>query len=130
DTCRNPVDCMLFTFKNLSVYFRDHSPVFIGDLQRLYPEMVSDKHTSGYGQFREKIIQNIQRGIAEGVYRNDIDEVLISKYLVHSIFGYFFHSVIFDNTFSAANYFDTIAQFNLRALINDKGMELLIKSQI
>lgn len=128
DCSLNPIECFLNTFNKLSLEFRDHSPIFISDLQRLYPESLSNKHTMGYGQFREKIELNLQRGISEGFYRNDIDIQLTSKYLVHSIFGFYFHSIISDSEFSAANYFTTIVRYNMRAIVNDEGRKILTKS--
>lgn len=121
----NAIECMYQSFHELNIFFQDHSPVFINDLHHLYPEMINDKHTSGFGQFRGKLILNMKKGIKEGLYSKDMDIDLISAYFVHSVFGFFFQSVITSNAFSTTNYFETMITYNLRALVTEKGRKLL-----
>lgn len=125
DENKNAIECMYDSFHELNNFFKDHSPVFISDLNRLYPEMISSKHTSGFGQFREKMILNIKKGIKEGLYDKEIDIELISDYFEHSVFGFFFHSIRTNNAFSSNNYFETIITYNLKALVTDKGRKLI-----
>ncbi|MFA9390527.1 MAG: TetR/AcrR family transcriptional regulator [Prolixibacteraceae bacterium] len=125
DENKNAIECMQQSFHALSIFFQDHSPVFISDLNKLYPDMISEKHTSKLGPFSETIKLNLEKGIKEGLYASELDIRLISRYFVHSIFGFFFQSIISDNEFSANNYFETVVIYNLKALSTDKGRKLI-----
>ncbi len=54
-----------------------------------------------------------------------MDRRLISRYIMYSVFGFFINSVTTDSEFSSAGYFDTIIGYNLRALVTDKGRDIL-----
>ena len=87
--------------------------------------MISSSHTSGFGQFREKMVLNLKKGIREGLYMDDINIELISEYFGHAVFGFFFHSIRSNAAFSTTNYFETIITYNLRALVTETGRKLL-----
>ena len=103
----NAIECMKQSFQFIAELLKDHSPVFIHDLQKMYPEMISNRHTSGFGQFREKMKLNLQKGIKEGLYAPDLDIELISDYFGHAVFGFYFQSILTNSSFSSKNYFVT-----------------------
>ena len=121
----NAIECLQQSFQSLSIFFQDHSPVFISDLNKLYPDMISEKHTSKFGQFTKAIQLHLEKGIEEGLYSSDLDTPLISRYFVQSVFGFFFQSIISDNEFSASNYFETVVNYHLKALATDKGRKII-----
>lgn len=62
------------------------NPVCFIDLQRYYP-MAFQLLTQHRTQFVEQsILQNLQQGIEEGLYRPDIDVAIIARYRTESIF--------------------------------------------
>lgn len=119
------VTAMRKGFEALSAFFYSLSPIFFYDMKRLYPEMASTEHTAGFGVFRQRVVENLQKGIAEETYRNDIEVELLSQYFTFSIFGFFISKVVTTNEYSAKEYFKTILDYNLRALVTEKGKELL-----
>jgi len=118
---RNAIECLVESFKEIRLFMADLSPIFLNDLQKLYPEMVSSSHTCGFGQFSEKLTMNLSKGIQEGLYREDLDIKLISKYFSFAVFGFYFLHVRSENSSISLNYFETIIQLNLRSLVTDKG---------
>jgi len=64
---------------------------------------------------------NLSKGIQEGLYREDLDIKLISKYFSFAVFGFYFLHVRSENSSISLNYFETIIQLNLRSLVTDKG---------
>ena len=112
-------------FEALSVFFNSLSPIFFYDMKRLYPEMASTEHTAGFGVFRQQVVKNLQKGMAEQTYRNDLDVELVSQYFTFSIFGFFISKVVTTNEYSAKNYFKTILDYNLRALVSEEGKNLI-----
>lgn len=119
------VTAMRQGFDALSVFFYSLSPIFFYDIKRLYPQMASTEHTAGFGVFRQRVVENLQKGMAEQTYRNDLDVELVSQYFTFSIFVFFISKVVTTNEYSAKNYFKTILDYNLRALVSENGKVLL-----
>ncbi len=104
---------------------RSFNPIMFYDLQKYHPK--------GWIEFREfrnkyvlnKIVDNMNRGIREGVYRDDINIEILSRMRLEQV----------DMTFNYEIYPPTDFQFNvvmeeltvhfLRGLVNEKGMKLI-----
>jgi AcrR family transcriptional regulator len=104
-------------FDALSVFFTALSPVFFNDMKRLYPEIASTEHAAGFGAFRENLVRNLQKGMKEKTYRNDLDVELVSQFFIFSTFGFFISKVVNSSEYSAKSYFKTILDYHIRALV-------------
>lgn len=112
-------------FEALSVFFYALSPIFFYDMKKLYPDMASTEHTAGFGVFRQRVVENLQKGIKEQTYRSDLNVELVSQYFTFSIFGFFISKVVISTEYSAKDYFKTMLDYNLRALVSEKGKEFI-----
>ncbi|MCK9311722.1 MAG: TetR/AcrR family transcriptional regulator [Bacteroidales bacterium] len=121
----NAVEGMRKGFEEMSKFFYALSPVFFHDIKKLYPEIAMAEHHASIELFRDKIVENLNKGIKDQSYRQDMDVVLMSQYFIYSVFGFFINRVINSNEFSARNYFPTVLEYNLRALVSEKGLKLL-----
>ncbi len=125
DPKMNAIECMREGFKALKLIFIQLSPLFIHDMQRLYPNIVYSSHASDIDIFKRQIMANVEKGIGEGVYNSQLDVSFISQYISHSVFGFYFHSVLSNNEFSTLNYFETVLEYHLKGLVSEKGRLLL-----
>lgn len=125
DQNMNAVESLRKGFKSLKEIFIQLSPLFIHDMQRLYPDMVYSSHASDIDFFKQRIMANIEKGIEEGIYNLQLDISFISQYISHSVFGFYFHSVLNNNEFSTLNYFETVLEYHLKGLVSEKGRLLL-----
>lgn len=121
----NAIECMREAFSGLKTVFMQLSPLFINDLQRLYPNMANTGHASDIAVFRTRIRENIEKGIKEGVYIPQPDVDFISLYIVQSVFGFYFNAVLSQTDFSTSTYFETVLDFTLRGLVSERGRLLL-----
>jgi AcrR family transcriptional regulator len=125
DPTMNAIECFREGFKGLKAVFIQLSPLFIHDMQRLYPDMVYSSHASDIDFFKQRMMANIEKGIGEGIYNRQLDVSFISQYISHSVFGFYFHSVLSNNDFSTSNYFETVLEYHLKGLVTEKGRLLL-----
>ncbi|HUM89030.1 MAG TPA: TetR/AcrR family transcriptional regulator [Prolixibacteraceae bacterium] len=125
DDSKNAIECMREGFKGLETVLFQLSPLFINDMQRLYPDIVYSSHSSDVDFFKKRIRENIEKGILEGVYTPDIDVAFFSQYISYSVFGFYFHSVVISTDFSSSTYFNTVLEFTLKGLVSEKGRLLL-----
>lgn len=124
--CLSNYDCPVINgFKSgitgLKEYFYDISHLFMKDFIRLNPTKSSAHHIMGSDYFERQMKENIIRGKQEGVYRDDIDENLFSKYIASSIFGFFYRNVMARKDYAADYYFSQVTEFNLRALVKHQA---------
>lgn len=122
---KNAIEGMREAFSGLKTVFLQLSPLFISDLQRNYPNIVYSCHASDVDVFRVKIRENIEKGIKEGVYAPQPDVAFISRYIIQSVFGFYFNAAVNQADFSTSTYFETVLEFTLRGLVSEKGRLLL-----
>lgn len=125
DSNRSAIDNLRDAFSLLNHFFTVLSPLFFYDLMRLNPNQAMSEHLIGSDSFQNKMEANLRQGIREGVYRQDLEVEFISRYLSYSIFGYYINSLINNNPYVSKNYFEDIVEYNLRALLSEKGKQLL-----
>ena len=112
-------------FIQINRLFAELSPMFFYDLMRLNPNQAASEHLIGSGLFRQKMEANLKQGIESGIYRNDLNVEFISRYLSYSIFGYYINGIVNSNSLITKNYFGDIVEYNLRAMVSEKGRNLL-----
>lgn len=112
-------------FSEITLLFETLSPVFFYDIMRMNPNEAAAEHLIGSGLFQKKMAANLQQGIKEGTYRDDIDIENISRYLSYSVFGFYINSITKNNPYLPKSYFNEIIEYNLRAIVSNKGRTLL-----
>lgn len=82
DTSKNPVEAMVKLLAFFDDMFKRMNPMAMFELQRYYPE--------AYKSFRDMLMErdvalmkdNLEKGIKEGYYRQDIDAGLLARYRI------------------------------------------------
>ena len=87
DTSGNAIQKMIDLSKHISHRHRDINPTIVYDLQKYYPSEweLMEKFRNEFIQ--NSILQNIKEGMAEGLYRNEINPELTSQMYVTLIQG-------------------------------------------
>lgn len=125
DTNHNPIDNFRESFIQINFLFTELSPIFFYDIMKLNPDQAMSEHLAGSGLFQQKIKANLEQGIRQEIYRKDLDIDLVSEYMGYSIFGFYINSIINSSSFISRLYFEEIVDYNLRAIVSEKGKQLL-----
>jgi TetR/AcrR family transcriptional regulator, cholesterol catabolism regulator len=121
----NAIDEMIRISEFVSEMLQDvHSSVFF-DLQKYHRDAweIMEDHKNTF--VRNQIKGNIERGIQEGIYRENSDSDILSKVYVSTM------GTLFDGqTFQSSEYkfnkvLNQIIRFQIRGLVNLKGLEYL-----
>ena len=107
--------------------FHTLSPVFFDDLRKMFPELSGSQHKAGFGSFLEGMKRNLEKGKTEKLYRQDINVELISRFFISSLVSFFISSVLTRSEYSARDYFRSIIDYHLHAVVTPKGRRLLEK---
>lgn len=123
----NAIDELFLVNKRISEKLQNIQPAVMFDLQKYYPEawklMENHKHCFIY----EMMVKNINDGIAEGLYRENVHPEIVAKIYV-SMIDKMFDAEFFPNRpFSFEVLHREIARYHIRGIANEKGVAYLTK---
>ena len=121
----NAVDGLKCGVDEIAGFFRTLSPVFLSDIKKMYPEIANTEHTTGFAFFLEGVKLNLLKGIEEQLFRNDLNVELISQYFTFSLVSFFISRVASSSAFLAGDYFNSILDYHLQAIVTEQGRKLL-----
>ncbi|MBO9565949.1 MAG: TetR/AcrR family transcriptional regulator [Niastella sp.] len=118
---------IFFTIDRLLEQFRNMNPMLIYDLEKF--------HFRGYQKFMDHknkfllqvIRKNMERGLAEGLYRDDINIEIISKFRLDSMMVAFNIDLFPPTKYSLADVSKEIIEHYVYGLASLKGYKLIVK---
>lgn len=120
----NPIDEVMRTSDYIRASFATVSPVLLNDLKKYHPKAwtIFQKHK------HEHIIQgisgNLQRGIAAGLYRDDIDVDVLARMRVEQIEMAFDPAIFPPQKFAIIEVHTQLIHHFLRGILTDQGFEV------
>lgn len=100
---------------------------FFYDLRTSYPKAYKTMEEYKWGYIQQTIIDNIKRGMSEGVYRNDMDPEVIAKVYLMSVDMIFGGNLFHTTNKTPYALFLEIFHLHMRGIVNEKGLKLLIE---
>lgn len=124
---KNSIHEIMISFEMLKDMLADMHPSVLFDLKKYHPKSFK-KFEDFRDQFLYKIIkQNIENGIEQGLYREDIDSDIISRYRLYSIMLSFDTEVFPTNKTQLLYIEQQLLEHFLYGLANAKGQKLIQK---
>lgn len=119
----NAIDILLLVSQELNERFNDISPSVTLELQSLYPEIYQDHIEKRINFIFEKIRINIERGIAQGLYRDDLSIELLSRLYISRLID--LHNPLFfpPEQFSFQVLFEVMFENFIRGIVTEEGLE-------
>ncbi|MCK9218676.1 MAG: TetR/AcrR family transcriptional regulator [Bacteroidales bacterium] len=119
----NAVDILLIVSREIGERFRDVTPSLTFDLNKYYPE-IYHKHIDDRIEFIfEKIKINIQKGIAQGMYRDDLSIELVARLYIRRLIDLHNPEFFPADKFSFQTLFDVMFDNFIRGIANQNGIE-------
>ncbi|MBI9039326.1 MAG: TetR/AcrR family transcriptional regulator [Bacteroidales bacterium] len=125
----NAIDILLVVSKEIALRFKDVSPSFTFELRKRFPETYQ-KHFDNRIEFIfEKIKINLQKGISQGIYREDLSIELISRLYISRLIDLHNPDFFPPEKFSFETLFDTMFESLIRNISNEKGLKYYEKKK-
>jgi len=119
----NAIDILLTVSKEVSDKFTDVSPSMTLDLKKYYPE-IYHKHVEERIEFIfGKIKINLEKGINQGVYRDDLSIELVARLYIRRLIDLHDPDVFPAEKFSFQTLFDVMFDNFIRGIANEKGID-------
>jgi AcrR family transcriptional regulator len=118
----NAIDILLTVSKEVGEHFRDVSPSMTFDLKKYYPD-IYHKHVDERIEFIfGKIKINIEKGINQVMYRNDLSIELVARLYIRRLIDLHNPEFFPADKFSFQTLFDVMFDTFIRGIANDQGI--------
>lgn len=107
--------------------FSKMNPVVLFDLQKYHPDVYQKFHQHKNGFLFEVIRNNLEKGIREELYRDDLDVDVIARFRIESIFIPFNSDVFPNNRTHLVHIEQQLADLFLCGIVTAKGLKLFQK---
>ncbi len=125
--CMNAVDELFMDMDSLGEAIDAMNPQIIFDLEKFYPEthLKFKKHKHNF--LLDAIKKNLERGIAEELYRNDLDVDITAKFRLESFFIAFNQEMFPYGKYSLVRVCLEMYNLYVHAITTEKGKILIEK---
>jgi len=123
----NAIDELYQVHKIVNMILKEYSPASVYDLKKYYPEVHLKMHHMRREKLMEHILDNLKKGKNEGLYRQDINEVLIAKLQVQRIENTFDNELLTIEEMTSPKLFHEIFSYHIRGIASENGLKELEK---
>ncbi len=129
-TTDNAIEEMLGVAKYILNFLKDMSPSLVYDLKKYYGEswkIIEHKHMTNV---QEQIKTNLIRGKKDGLYKESIDDDIISRLYVAQAMTITNEDIFPTKDFVRTKLFEELVVYHLYGIVSDKGRKYIKKSQL
>jgi TetR/AcrR family transcriptional regulator, cholesterol catabolism regulator len=118
----NAIDELLYVNRQIHENQGIHNPVFYYDLKKYYPDIYKEWMKYKRARMYELIHRNLEKGIAEGLYRKEMDAAVISR--LHMARAEMMHSsdIIDEKEFGTSHFINEIFRYHIHGICNEQGL--------
>jgi len=120
---RDAIDEFLRNSRYFIRQMRDISPATMRDLQKYYPDLWKNQMAAHHDEFRRTIQENLERGMEEGLYRDDIDSEIVTNFYVGMMFMIIDTSVFPAKERTIVDIIRQHGKYHLNGIVNQFGQD-------
>lgn len=125
----NAIDILLIVSRDVGERFRDVSPSMTYDLKKYYPE-IYHKHVDERIEFiYQKIQINLQKGISQGMYRDDLSVELVARLYIRRLIDLHNPDFFPADKFSFQTLFEVMFDNFIRGIAKPEGITFYEKQR-
>ena len=121
----NAIDELISITKHVSQHLQQIHPSIHFDLEKYYPEAWQAFMNHKEGHIKECISGNIERGIKQGLYRNNLNAEIIAKLYISKIDVVFDPAVFPISKFRFSKVHEELMRYHIRGIASPKGIKYL-----
>lgn len=120
----NPVEEILGVLNMMRNHADQVSPNLMNDIKRYYPQAFALFRQYKEGHIMGSILENIQKGISQGLYRSDINPTILARLRVEQIELAFNHDLFPSDQYSMHDVQAELMHHFVRGMLTDKGFTI------
>jgi AcrR family transcriptional regulator len=122
----NAIEELIEVSQHVNSLMKDHSPTYEYDLKKYYPDIYSKLMSARRKLMYESMLANIRKGKKEGLYRRELDEVIISKLHLLRIENLQSSEIFAEDEMHSSKFFREVFVYHIHGLATDKGRKILL----
>lgn len=122
----NAIDEMLEIAAFVTEQIKKVQPAVLFDIQKYYPEAWALHEQFKYEHVVEHLTINIEKGIAEGLYRSNLVPEMIAKFYVSKLESVFDPRLFPTNKYTVPQLYNEFMRYHLLGICSYKGAEYLV----
>lgn len=125
EEAKNAIDEMYLIGRYVTQHLQGINPTVINDLQRYYPEAwaILDEYKKGH--LSKMVTTNIERGIKEGLYRDDLNPEIIAKIYSSKAECVVDHQLFPFSRYAVIDVYREFLNHHIRGIASAKGAKYL-----
>lgn len=118
----NAIDFLLAVSRNVSKQMKDLNPINAFELQKYYPAIFREFVIKKRDHVFLQVKQNFAQGIAEGIYRNDLDIDLVARLYIQKLIDVHDPEFLSSVNFGFEKVFQVMFDNHIRGIANAIGL--------
>lgn len=123
----NAIEELFIIMKFLIELMKEYSPSSIYDMRKYYPELHHKMTHIRREKVHGRVMKNLEKGISEGLYRNDINKSLIARVQVERMEKTFDNDYLSVEEIATPDIFLELFKYHIRGIATAKGIKELDK---
>ncbi len=123
----NAVEEMMNIITNAAEHIKSLNTNIIFELQKFFPETYELFNKFREDHIRKAILSNLQRGVEEGYYREDMDVEVVSKIYVSNTFILFDQNLFPSKKHQFIELYREFMNYHLHGIVSSKGLKYIQK---
>lgn len=121
----NAIEELFEVNKYFTQLLNNYNPSMEYDLKKYYSEQYKNISEIRRKRMYESIVQNIKKGIKEGLFRKELDVEIITKLHIFRIENMYENEIFTTEELTSAKVFNEIFIYHLRGISNENGIKFL-----
>lgn len=121
----NAIDELFYYYEVQVQMIKNHKPAFVYDLKKYYPDIFTHFQKLKHNRILETVKNNLLKGKKEGLYRENLNEDIISRLNLMRIEGIMNSDIFSVEELVSTNLFSEIFRYHLFGIVSDKGRKIV-----
>lgn len=116
------IQSLIWVNKLVYRMIKEYNPSFEYDLKKYHPEIFHYVRKQSLEKMYNAVVENIRQGKSEGLYRDNVDEILIAKLYASRVNSLMESDLITPEEKMNPEFKNQIMEYHIRGIANDKGI--------
>lgn len=121
----NPIEELYEIKKFMTAYLNDDNNAPQHQLHKYYPQIYAEIHKKRYQAMKESVLDNLNKGLAAGMYRENLDVDFVSRIYLSGALSIKDPELFPVEQFPRHQLLDNFLEYHLRGIVTPKGREIL-----
>ncbi|MDX1463536.1 MAG: TetR/AcrR family transcriptional regulator [Marinirhabdus sp.] len=122
---KNPIEEIYEIKKRVMEHMRNEKASPSHQLQKYYPSIYQHLKKRQFSLMQECVVRNLNRGIAQGLFRKNIDVQFVSRIYFNGVTGIKEKNLFPASMFDSTLLYEMFLEYHLRGIVTPEGRKIL-----